>query len=174
MSMCIKIFIQYWLAAVLLLTGSAVQADVFKWTDALGQTHYGDKPPSETPGAEVIDTFECGTQTCKEEQERRWQAAMEVNKRMQDWLEQRAVERERTQDQRNLTTAYVHTYHPPQWPLVHYPGSVSRPGMLPHGPDAGPPGRRGRGNRPLGKAHATSHRYLARPRIRTPGSAIYR
>jgi hypothetical protein len=172
--MCIKIFIQFWLVMLLLVTGSAVQADVFKWIDASGQTHYGDKPPTETPGVEAIDTFECGTQACIEEQERRWQEAMEVNQRTQDWLERRAAERVRTQDQRNLTTVYVHTYQPPQWPLVHYPGTVSRTRVLPHRPHPAPPSRRGRVNRPLGKTRMTSHRYVARPRIGTPGSAVHR
>lgn len=37
--------------AALLLTAS-VQADVYRWTDAQGRTHYGDRPPAE--GAEKI------------------------------------------------------------------------------------------------------------------------
>ncbi len=159
---------------LLLLTGSALQADVFKWTDADGHTHYGDKPPTETPGVEVIDVFECGTPACIEQQQRRWQDAMEVNKRMQDWLERRTAERKRTQEQRNLATVYVHTYYPPQWPLVHYPGPVSRTHVLPHRRHAGSAGRHNQVNRMLGKARNTSQRYLARPRIGTPGSAVHR
>lgn len=37
--------------AALLLTAS-VQADVYRWTDAQGRTHYGDRPPAS--GAEKI------------------------------------------------------------------------------------------------------------------------
>ncbi len=174
MSMCIKIIIQCWLVMLLLLTGSAVQADVFKWTDGSGQTHYGDKPPTETPGVAVVDILECGTQACIEEQERRWQDAVEVNKRMQDWLAQRAAERVRAQDQRNLNTVYVHTSHPRQWSLVGYPGSVSRTHVLPHHSHPASLGRRGQVKRPLGKTRTTSHRYLARPRTSAPGSAVHR
>lgn len=174
MSMCIKIFIQYGLAMLLLLTGCAVQADVFKWTDVSGQTHYGDEPPAETAGTEVIATYECDSQACIEEQERRWQDAMEVNKRMEDWLERRAAERERTKTQRNLATVYVHTYHPPQWPVFSHPDSVSRTHVSLRHSHPARLGQGGRVNRSPGKAHNTSHRYLARPRIGTPGSAVHR
>jgi hypothetical protein len=174
MGMCIKIFLQYWLATLLVLTGSAVHADIFKWIDGSGQTHYGDKPPTGTSGIEVIETFECGTQACIEEQERRWQDAMEVNERMQEWLQQRATERTRAQEQRNLVTVSVYTYQPPQWSFAHYPVSVSRPHFLPRHPHPARPSRPARINRPPGRTRNTSHRYLARPRPGTSGWVVHR
>lgn len=40
------------LALTLLLLSASVQADVYRWTDAQGRTHYGDRPPA--GGAEKI------------------------------------------------------------------------------------------------------------------------
>lgn len=172
--MRIKNLIQYWLVVLLLLIGSAVQADVFKWADASGQTHYGDKPPSETSRVEVIDTFECRTHACVEEQERRWRDAMEVNQRMHDWLQQLAAERKRTQGQQDLTTVYVHTYHPLPWWLGRYSDSVSPIHVSPRHPHPPRRARLGWARRQLGKTRMTSHRYLAQPRISPPGSAVHR
>ncbi len=174
MSMCIKIFVPYWLTILFLVTGSAVQADIFKWTDASGQIHYGDESPTETTGVEIIDTFECSTQGCLEEQERRWQDTMEANARIQDWLEQRAVQRGRAREPWNPATVYVHTQLPPRWAFIHYPGAVPGTRVSPHRPHPRPSSRRGQVHRVRGASHASSHRYRARPRIGTPGTAVNR
>jgi hypothetical protein len=70
-----------------------------------------------------------------------------------------------------LAAVHVHTYQPPQWPFVYYPGAVSRVHVLPHKPR---PPLRGRVHRPLGKTPTITHRHVARPRISTVGSPIYR
>lgn len=40
------------LPLLLLLLGAAAHADIYRWTDAQGRTHYGDRPPAS--GAEKI------------------------------------------------------------------------------------------------------------------------
>lgn len=34
---------------------TATQAQVYKWTDAAGQVHYGDRPPAQTPTEQIED-----------------------------------------------------------------------------------------------------------------------
>ena len=41
--------------AMVLALGPAAQAQVYKWTDANGQVHYGSQPPAEGQAAETLD-----------------------------------------------------------------------------------------------------------------------
>lgn len=84
------------LAAVLLCTlALPASADFFKWTDANGQTHFGDTPPAnarnitplDTPKANVLKMENSeGTTDSK--------ARMERQKRMTEVLRQEAQDRE--------------------------------------------------------------------------------
>jgi hypothetical protein len=73
-----------YLAAILLFPLLA-HAGVYKWTDANGQVHFGDRPPAEKPAEEVtINTAPPGKDA----------AANERIRKMNEFLDQRQAERE--------------------------------------------------------------------------------
>src|SRR5512143_4347990 len=41
------------LAIIFWLLATAAQAQVYKWTDAAGQVHYGDRPPAQVPTEQI-------------------------------------------------------------------------------------------------------------------------
>lgn len=70
---------------ILLLLPLSTTAGVYKWTDANGQTHFGDRPPAEKSAEEVdIDPAPPGNDP----------AAAERINRMNEFLNQRQAERE--------------------------------------------------------------------------------
>jgi hypothetical protein len=49
---------------ILLIVSQATQAAVYQWTDANGQTHFGDRPPSQAQTREVaVDAASSGSHT---------------------------------------------------------------------------------------------------------------
>ncbi len=174
MNMRIKIFCHYSLAVFVLLFGGAPQADIFKWTDASGHTYYGDERPPGAFGVEVVDIEDCRTPACIEEQERRRQDAVEANRRIEDWLDRTAAQREQIKDRWHSTTVYVHTYQPPQWSLLPYTQQTAGARVLRHRPHPAVRGRHHRMDGLRGGMYGNTHRYVARPRSNPIGTALRR
>jgi hypothetical protein len=73
------------LVTFLILLSLPAHAGVYKWTDANGQVHFGDRPPAEKPAKEVtINTAPPGEDA----------AANERIRKMNEFLDQRQAERE--------------------------------------------------------------------------------
>jgi hypothetical protein len=77
--------LEHWLLIALLLLPLCTTADVYKWTDANGQVHFGDRPPAEKPAEEItINAAPPGKDP----------AANGRIRKMNEFLDQRQAERE--------------------------------------------------------------------------------
>jgi len=79
-----------------------VNAGIYKWVDAEGGVHYGDRPPPQSRSSQNLNIQSCDTAECRAQQQR---AAEEQDRRGRDWLRQReALQHRRTQEaQRELS-----------------------------------------------------------------------
>lgn len=112
------------LCLLLLLWGlqGAAHADAFRWRDADGQIHYGDKPPEGAESLEQIETFECQTEACREDLEQRRRDSAETNRQIEEWLQSRQAEREAANaEEDRASVIYMPTY-PPYPPVLMAPG----------------------------------------------------
>ena len=118
-----SVYLQSLPAIVLCMAVSLAHAEVYKWTDAAGRTHYGDSPPENAAGLQSVETFECKDkdEVCLADQERRWQQAMEVNREMQDWLDRQQARSQLSKQAAAPKVVLPQTYYAPQAPLVVYP-----------------------------------------------------
>ncbi len=135
-----------WLVLAGLASAVPAYSDAYKWRDASGQTHYGDKPPKGVADVERVDTLECVDEACVEEQERRRQLALENQRQLEEWLDKREADRAQAPPEK----VYVPMYYapppvvitpwyggygggvlpavpPPLRPYPHHPGTAVKP-----------------------------------------------
>ncbi len=127
------------LSFVLLISAAnAVHADVYKWKDVSGLTHYGDAPPDGVHVFEKVVIVECNTEACREEQEQRFRQAMELNRRTMDRLGRRGdvggekigkPERRNGHAHPRAPMVLITSFHPV--PLVTFHAVLHRPRLKP-------------------------------------------
>ena len=128
------------LTALAILITAAPWADAYKWRDESGRIHYGDQALDDSgrvldnQDVQSIETYECGTEACRAEEEQLAREAAQRHAQTLQWLEsvqQEKLERksrdeevddERFDDEESDSTAYPPATAPPVWPFGLAPG----------------------------------------------------
>lgn len=104
------------------LLHQVAEADAYRWRDADGQTHYGDKPPEGAEAVEQIETFECQTEACREDLEQRRLDNAETNQQIEEWLQSRQAERDASRAQEERASVIFMPAYQPYPPILVAPG----------------------------------------------------
>lgn len=123
------------LGGVLALLNTAFPAELYKWTDGQ-RTYYGDAPPQTRAPVQRLSVDECADVDCERDLERRRQETLAAYRELEEWLDQRAAQRDRAQRRRPIEYRSLVISGPGMVWLSHWPAGNHGPRL--HG---GPPRR---------------------------------
>lgn len=114
---------------------NAVWGAAFKWKDASGQTHYGEKPPADATEIQQIDLYQCDTPQCKAEEAQRRADQLEIQRQTEEWLVKRAEIKQQLIQPRARQPVYIPIYVPAVTPWLYTPvvSHLGRSKYLSHG-----------------------------------------